>query len=202
VPLSKNLVFVNKRFVVERGFTKIRVLHLCEKQKLHFRLYKAMKIYTSKLLWICFAYNVFQSLILIFKRVDGLNLLVAVSLITPVVFISYMAVRLDKLAYTLQLYWFGVQIPVSQVQGLEFSWVFGIKTKIMLIGDSFGIDLVSLVIFAVMLLESDKVFPEYFVDEQKNPQATIVDQKKSEETKKSIDTTSADQNTQNSNDRV
>jgi hypothetical protein len=115
---------------------------------------------SSKILAVGLCYNVFQSAMLFFKGGDNINILATVSLIIPVVFISYLAYKMNKLAYILILYWFGIQSLIINVNNLVLNWDYGIKFEVMLVYDNLGIDVAAILLFIISIFEIDNVFPD------------------------------------------
>ncbi len=109
-------------------------------------------------LGLALGYNICQSLILLILPGDGNNYLFSAAVIIPILYVSYQASQLNRIAYCLLLYWYFLQAILIQIPGASMVWTFGLKFKFWFLEDQVGIDPLAVVLFFVVLFEIDKVF--------------------------------------------
>ena len=114
----------------------------------------------SNLLSIVFGFNILQIVIILYNKDIHYSWISFFLIVPPLLYISYYAMKLNKVAYILILYWFGIQIINLNLDFFSYNFYFGLNFQLMLFNDSIGIDPIALLMFILSVLEIDKVIPK------------------------------------------
>jgi len=125
----------------------------------------------SKLLTIILGFNVFQLIIILLNQGEPVDLPFLIFVSIPLFFASYFAMKFDRIAYVLLLYWYTIQILGFDLPGSSFGVSYGFTFHFRFFDGAFTFNPIAVFLTVLVLLEVDRVF---LVPRDQSPTATQV----------------------------